>query len=203
MSEWLVNVRNLFFFKRMPKPHVASKWKRPSADADYEMEKDWEGFVSPLYWQDDDLSKYPTIKQDLDDLDEHLLPAFWEFNQKAKHFQNRFYLYQWIFMGGALLTTLLGALTTYAYTREVDGGMFANVAGIMTAVVSGITAYFNYVSDQGSPQKRWAKTRRLTEELRTNYYRYLAHLQPYNEADRVQQMRRMVISVRRKEIDNG
>jgi hypothetical protein len=105
-------------------------------------------------------------------------------------------------MGGALLTTLLGALTTYAYTLQADGGMFANVAGLMTAVVSGITAYFNYVSDQGSPQKRWAKTRRLTEELRTNYYRYLAHLQPYHEADRVQQMRRMVIQVRRKEVND-
>ena len=201
MSEWLANFRNLFFIKRMPKPHISAKWKHPQKDTVYEKIKDDEGFVSPVYWKSDDLNKYPTLKQDLEDLDEHLMPVFWDFNQKAKHFQNRFYFYQWIFMGGALLTTLLGALTTYAYTREVDGGMFANVAGIMTAIVSGITAYFNYVSDQGSPQKRWAKTRRLTEELRTNYYRYLAHLEPYHEADRVDQMRRMIIEVRRKEID--
>jgi hypothetical protein len=202
MSEWIVNVRNLFFFKRMPKPHVPSKWKRPSAEADYEMQKDWEGFVSPLFWKKDDLTKYPTLKQDLEDLDEHLLPAFWEFNQKAKHYQNRFYLYQWIFMGGALLTTFLGALTTYTYTLD-NARDFPEIAGIMTALVSGVTAYFNYVSDQGSPQKRWAKTRRLTEELRTNYYRYLAHLQPYHETDRVQQMRKMVITVRRKEVSDG
>ena len=200
---WMSNVGNLFFLKRMPKVHIPSKWTAPASADAYEQAKDWEGFVSPVYWKNDDLSKYPTIKQDLDDLDEHLMPAFWEFNQRAKHFQNRFYFYQWIFMGGALLTTLLGALTTYAYTLEADGGMFANIAGIMTALVSGITAYFNYVSDQGSPQKRWAKTRRLTEELRTNYYRYLAHLQPYHEADRTQQLRKMVISVRRKEANDG
>lgn len=197
------NIKNLFFVRRRPRWHVDSHWERPRDDDSYHQLLEYNGFVSYKYWQKDDLLKYPTLKQDLDDLEEHMLPAFWEFNQKAQHFQNRFYLYQWVFMLGAFFTTFFGALTTYAYTVTPDGGMATNVFGICTAVISAATAYFNVMSDQGSPQQRWAKTRRLAEELRMTYYRYLAHLEPFNDESRVKNLRRYVIDVRRKENENG
>jgi len=203
MVRALRNTKNLFFIKRLPKLHVPYEWKKHQHERDYQLVVNNEGFISPVLWQDHDINKYPTLKQDLADLDEYLLPAFFEFNQKALHYQNRFYLYQWVFMGGAFVTTLFGALTTYAYTLSEDGGMAATVFGISTAIVSGLTAYFNILSEQNSPQRRWAKSRRLAEELRMNYFRYLAHLEPFEKEDRVQQMRRLIIDVRRKENENG
>lgn len=203
MSQLFRETRNLFFIRRLPKPHVSQEWQRPRTQEAFQDLLEYEGFISMRHWKANDLTQMATLKQDLEDLEEHLVPAFFEFNQKALHYQNRYILYQWVFMFGAFITTLLGALTTYAYTLSDDGGMAANVFGIMTAIVSGTSAYFNFVSDQGSPQRRWAKARRLAEELRMNYYRYLAHLEPFDKDDRVQQMRRMVIDIRRKEFQNG
>src|SRR5690606_18759052 len=91
---------------------------RPAKEDDYQALLAREGFVSPQHWTRHDLTlpKYGVIQQDLKDLDQHLLPAFWEFNQKAMHFQNRYFFYQWIFILGAFCTTVLGVLTTYAFT---------------------------------------------------------------------------------------
>ncbi|HLA44133.1 MAG TPA: DUF4231 domain-containing protein [Aggregatilineales bacterium] len=203
MASTFQKFRGLFFIKRRPKPFVPVEWDMPKDKSEFQKILEWEGFISPDFWSQDDLTGYPTVKQDLDDLEEHLLPAFFEFNQKATHYQNRFYYYQWIFMGGAFLTTLFGALTTYAYTRVDDGGGWADIFGVTTAVISGATAYYNVRSDQTSPQKRWAKARRLAEELRMNYYKYISHMPPFDTDERVQEMRRMVINVRRKELDNG
>lgn len=200
---------NLFFNKRRPKRNVPIDWVPP---ADYEQELEWEGFISIKHWKEseqDDIEDYPLLKQDIADLEQHLMPVFWEFNQKAKHYQNRYYRYQWVFMWGAFLTTMLGALTTFAYSQDelasnIGGVDFVTtVLGIMTALVSALTAYYNYRSNQGSPQARWAKSRRLAEELRMNYYRYLGHLEPYNSKDRVQQLRRQVLEIRRKELQDA
>jgi hypothetical protein len=195
-------IPQLFFVKRVPKLYVPLDYKRPAKDADYEAQLDENGFISKAFFREADLNSYPTLRQDLADLEEHLMPTFWEFNQKALHHQNRFYLYQWIFMVGAFATTLLGALTTYTYTITPDGGDWANIAGIATAVLAGLITFFNVLSEQNAPQKRWAKSRRLTEELRTNYFRYLAHLPPFEKEDRVNQMRKVVIAIRRKENEN-
>lgn len=195
-------MNNLFFIKRRPSFHIPAEWEPPKSRAEYEQLEEYEGFIVKSAWQHDDLDKFPTVKQDLADLEEHLLPTFWEFNQKARHYQNRFYFYQWVFMLGAFLTTLLGALTTYAYTFTEDSRAATITFGVLTAAVSAVTAYFNVLSDQGSPQKRWANTRRLSEELRMMYYRYLAHLPPFDKEDRLDQMRRLVLQVRRKENEN-
>jgi Protein of unknown function (DUF4231) len=197
-----MNTRNLFFRKRRPKLSVDRDYKRPASTKDYETALDNDGFIAKTYWRENDLNMFPTIDQDLKDLEEHLMPAFWEFNQKALHHQNRFYLYQWIMMFGAFGTTFLGALTTYAFAKDGDGSTWTVLFGILTGVLAAILTVFNVLSEQNAPQKRWAKARRLTEELRTNYYRYLAHLAPYNGADRIQQMRRFVVAIRRKENEN-
>ena len=195
--------KELFFIRRRPALSKPLEWERPKSDAEYATALEWEGMISSRLWENEDASQHPVFKQDLDDLEQHLLPVFWEFNAKALHFQNRYYFYQWVFMWGAWITTLLGALTTYAYTNQtmLDNSL-PQIFGFITALVSGITAFFNVMSTQGLPQQRWAKTRRLTEELRMAYYKYLAHLEPFHAEDRIQVMRRFVISVRKKEFEN-
>ncbi|MBZ0280474.1 MAG: DUF4231 domain-containing protein [Anaerolineae bacterium] len=193
---------DLFFIKRRPIFRGLSiEWDRPADEDDYQKLIDREGFISHKYWHGGDLSKYPTITQDLKDLDQHLLPTFFEFSQKSKYFQNDFYLYQWIFALGAFFTTLFGTL---AATVGIAGGNSAGrVLSYMTAIVGAVTAYYTTLSNRGEPQKRWGKTRRLAEELRMNYFKYLSHLPPYDQADRVQKLRETVIDIRVKEQENG
>ncbi|MFP4324346.1 MAG: DUF4231 domain-containing protein [Anaerolineales bacterium] len=198
------NMRNIFFFKRRPKLHIPLEFDHILDTEAYHQALDYEGFVSTHHWKAHDLEKYPTVYQDIRDLEEHLLPAFFEFNQKALHFQNRFYLYQWVFMAGAFLTTFSGALTTYFYT--LDGSMqdtLTTFMGFVTAGISGLTAAVTVLNDQSSPQRRWAKSRRLAEELRMTYYRYLAHLPPFDRSNRNQELRSHVVGVRRKENQDG
>lgn len=201
MASFKERWNNLFFVKRRPKLHVSEYFEKPP---NYEQELDWQGFITASAVSKSMQDQSPVLTQDLEDVEEHLLPAFWEFNQKANHFQNRYYLYQWVFMLGAFFSTLFGAATTYSYAiAGTDNNVAAMVLGVCTMAVSGITSFFTYMSQANSPQKRWAKTRRLAEELRMNYYLYLAHLKPYDKEDRVNQMRRFVIDIRRKENDNG
>lgn len=191
----------LFFMRRRPKTHISLEWQHPGTEERYQDALEYEGLVSSKAWESanpqEKIADYQALKQDLDDLEQWLMPAFWEFNQKALHFQNRFYFYQWIFMLGAFLTTLLGVLTTYAYTR--DNATLPQAFGYATAIVSGITAYFSVLNNQSSPQVRWARSRRMTEELRSAYFRYLAHLPPFDRIDRVDMMRKFVLDVRQQE----
>jgi hypothetical protein len=193
----------LFFIKRRPKPHIPRDWHKPKEGKAYDELLHREGFITNRFWDADNLEMSPTIRQDLADLDEHLLPAFWYFNQKAQHYQNRFYLYQWIFMTGAFMTTVLGATTTYLYGVYPDGATVSTLSGVATATMAGFITFFNVLYEQGKPQTRWANTRRLTEELRTTYFKYLGHIAPFDTPDRLQLMRQIVIAIRRKENQNG
>src|SRR5215475_11106757 len=104
-SRW----NNLFFFRR--RPHLRSitpDWERPADEDAYQKMIENEGFVSIKFWQHDDITKHPIVAHDLKDLEQYLLPSYFEFSQKSKYFQNQFYLYQWIFVWGAFFTTVFG-----------------------------------------------------------------------------------------------
>jgi hypothetical protein len=192
-------VRDLFFIKRRPRfGAMRPDWEPPKTEAEYQKMLDQEGFVSNVYWKEDDLNQYPVIAQDLRDLEQHLLPSYFEFNQKSRYFQNRYYLYQWVFVVGAFLTTLLGTLAA----TSGDAGI-ARWLKYGAAIVGAVTAYYTTLSNRGEPQKRWGKTRRLAEELRMSYFKYLAHLAPFDKDDRVQKLRELVIDTRLKEQENG
>ncbi len=201
------------FGRREPK-----EWERPADEAAYQEALYWEGFITPNFWDDDDLANYPKIMQDLDDLEEYLLPAFWEYTQRARYYQRNYYFYQWIFIIGAFLTTAFGALTTYfnagdgtsvtflgtAYTnisifgRPTNYGM-DNFFSLLTTIVSAITSYFTLLSNQGEPRQRWANYRRLAEELRMLYFKFVSRLPPYDKPNRVDKLRHRVIEIREQE----
>jgi hypothetical protein len=198
----------LFFIKRRPRLFgISMNWERPTTPEAYAKLLDNEGFVTATGWTTDDIGQYPVIKQDLDDLDEYLLPTFFEFSQKSKYYQNRFYLYQWVFIFGAFITTVLGTLATLFYdpnpNRAEEFALIQQTLSYATAAVGGLTAFVTALSNRNEPQKRWAKSRRLAEELRMIYFQYLAHLDPFHEPDRVQRLREQVIDIRVKERENA
>lgn len=201
-------IQDLFFLKRRPRLRgVSIDWDPPTDAAGYQKLLNDEGFVSNQYWKDDDINNHPIIAQDLADLDEYLLPTFFEFSQKSKYYQNQFYLYQWVFIWGAFLTTVLGALASIFYLASpgtvTTGLSIQQFFSYLTAVVGAVTAFITALSNRGSPLKHWGKTRRLAEELRMNYFNYLSHLSPYHEMDRVQKLRETVINIRVKEQENA
>jgi hypothetical protein len=205
------SIQDLFFLKRRPRLRgVSMEWDPPPDDAAYQKLLNDEGFVSNDYWKDDDINNHPIIAQDLADLEQYLLPTFFEFSQKSKYFQNQFYLFQWVFIWGAFFTTVLGALASIFYylsnsaTGTVEAGLSTQqLFSYLTAIVGAITAFITALSNRGEPLKRWGKTRRLAEELRMNYFNYLSHLPPFDKPDRVQKLRESVIDIRVKEQENA
>ncbi len=222
-------LRDLFFIRRRPRLTGLT----PDIDLspeNFQKLIEADKFVSVQDRERYQIDRYPVIAQDLRDLERYLLPTFFEFSQKAKYYQNQFYLYQWVFILGAFLTTLFGTLTTFSYPAGLQGALTATAAvvepvappaaganageeaaapanwprifGYMTAVIGAVTAFVTALSNRGEPQKRWAKNRRLTEELRMHYFKYLAHLPPYDQPDRVQRLRENVINTRIKEQEN-
>lgn len=189
-------------------------WTRPSED-EYELALHYDGFISKQHWKDDDLSQYPAILQDLDDLDEYLMEVFWEYNQRSRYYQRKYYYYQWVFIIGAFLTTAMGVLTTYfagdnvsflgAITTSVrllwwdTGWTMVGLFSVSTTIVSTITSYFTLLSNQGEPRKRWASYRRLAEELRMLYFKFISRLEPFDKADRVQILRKRILEIKELE----
>lgn len=201
-------IQDLFFLRRRPRLRgIPLDWERPATDEEFQKMIADEGFISIRHWDEDDMNQHPIIVQDLADLEQYLLPTFFEFSQKSKYYQNQFYLYQWIFIVGAFLTTILGALASIYYVSDPsDATGRANLQimfSYMTAVVGAVTAFITALSNRGEPQKRWGKNRRLAEELRMTYFTYLSHLEPYDKPDRVQVLRQNVIDTRLKEQQNG
>ena len=209
-SKWYAD---LFFNRRRPHLRALPKdWIRPESDDDYQKLIHDDGFVSPKYYDVADLTQYPLIVHDADDLAEFLLPTYFEYSQMSKYYQDRFYFYQWVFVIGAFLTTVLGALATLLSAQPVQAAStiagsaqplpWQQIMSLATAAVGALTAFFTALSNRGEPQKRWGKTRRLTEEMRMHYFTYLSHLPPYDTPDRVQIMRGNVIDIRVKEQQN-
>jgi len=205
--------KSSFFIKRRPKWNIEKEYARPDEDQ-YKQELHWQGFITEEYWAgDDDFNQFPLIKQDLSDLDEYLLPIFWEFNQKSKYYQNAFYKYQWIFMFGAFFTTILAVLTGYYgglpegnvnfFFLVADRDIYVNIFGFMTTIISAVTTYYTVLSNQGEPRKRWASYRRLAEELRMLYFRYVSRVEPFHRANRIDVLRRRVLELRGQEKENG
>lgn len=200
--------QDLFIFRRRPRLRgISQDWERPATEAEMQKLIADEGFVSLEMWDKDDLREHRIIAQDLADLQQYLLPTFFEFSQKSKYYQNQFYLYQWVFIVGAFLTTILGALASIYYVSDAieDPVRSAIQVGFSyaTAAVGAITAFITALSNRGEPQKRWGKTRRLAEELRMHYFTYVSHLEPYEKPDRIQRLRQNVIDIRVKEQENG
>lgn len=205
-------MKQSFIFRRRPNWSMSKEWSHPPEE-DYQLMMHWEGFISPDHWTEDNIEDYPLVMQDLADLEEYLMPTFWDFNQRAIYYQNNYYKYQWVFMLGAFFTTVLAVLTGYYggldkttarfLIIEANTNDWINLFGVLTATVSAITTYYTMLSNHGEPRKRWTGYRRLTEELRMTYFKFLSRTEPFDREDRVDKLRKRVLDLRRQEEENG
>jgi len=187
--------RDLFFIRRFPKRQVPEDWERPESDKEYAQLLESEDFMT-LHFERDKADKYPVVVQDLKDMDEHLLPTFFEFSQKSKYFQNMFYTYQWVFIMGTFGTTVLGVLITYLFnTPEALDSIPFKLITLLTSLVSALIAAMTALANRRQPQRRWATSRRAAEELRMNYFIYISHLAPYDQANRLDVLRARIVDL--------
>jgi hypothetical protein len=204
--------RHLLRLMLVPRKQEPKEWFSPDRQEDYRQQLYNEGFIVPQMWDDQDLTRFPVIMADLEVLEKYLMPAFWNFNQKARHYQSRYYYYQRIFIIGAFLTTVVSVVNSFihASSPEVSFGLLTITAsainvflGICTAIISARATYYTLLANYGEPRQRWARYRRLTEELRMLYFKFLGRLEPFNTEDRVTRLRERILEIRQQEQEDG
>lgn len=215
--------KNLFFVKRRPKLRFLRDWPPPELAA---LENDYpsteeerqakaaaqelydrrladEGFISPFLFQDPS-EMTPDLRSDLRELQQYLLPRFWSLDQEARYYQNLHYLYQWVFILGAFLTTLLGAFSVLLYQRDATNAV-TNFFGIATTIIGATTGSISFLETRQSPQRRWFQARTKAERLRSLYFLFLARQKPFDKADaklRLKDMRVMVLNILKRRSDD-
>ena len=191
-----------FFVRRRPRlKGVPRDWTRPSSEAKYAEALEQEGFVSASL-VNRPLSE--ALLADLRELEQHLMTHFWQLDQEARYCQNLHYLYQWVFILSAFLTTALSATAVFIHTSDADVSLgiirLTGLLGLVTAVISGVAAAVSYLSANQTPQQRWFKRRSQVEGLRSLYFLFLARARPFDAPDngeRVRQLRLKVLDILR------
>jgi hypothetical protein len=85
-------------------------------------------------------------------------------------------------------------------TTSVGGNSaFSQFFSIITAILGAITAFTTTLSNRHDPQKRWGNTRRLAEEMRMQYFKYMSHQPPYDGGDRINKLRENIMKVKEQE----
>ncbi len=212
---------SLFFFKQRPHFWGVSLKSKKIVDEDvYQKMIYEEGFVSIRYDQTNsiDFANHPVILQDLKDLDNILLPMLFDYNQQTKYWKNQFYLYQWFFIFGACLTTLLGSIATLLYippglsaaatmaaenSQNLSAVNWQQFFGILTAVIAVFTAFIFTASNRGPARQQWLDAQRMEEDLRTIYFKYLSHAAPFENTSRFDKLREFLVEIRGRSTTKG
>ncbi len=194
--------RRLLFIYKIPLRPMAREWRRPPT-AEYQKLLEAQGFITERM-----VGRRMTkeLRDDLRELEEHLLPDFWEQDQLANYYQNLHFRYQWLFILATFFTTALAAVNVWLYAQGWQGyrpfGLvrWTEILGIAAAAVSGLAAAISFLNSNQRPQERWFEARAKAENLRSLYFLFLARQSPFNypnPADRVQMLREKVVDVLR------
>jgi hypothetical protein len=89
--------------------------------------------------------------------------------------------------------------STVTTTTTNGSNTLSQIFSIITAVIGAMTAFTTTLSNRHEPQKRWGNTRRLAEEMRMHYYKYLSHQQPYDGGDRLTKLRENIMKIKEQE----
>ena len=180
---------NLFFIRRPPRLRGAlQEWVQPD-EATYQALIRDHRFVTvqdiEAYIQSKaptaSLADFPTITDDLRILNgDSYLHDYFEYDRKASHYQNSFYLYNWVFVVGAFATALLGFLSII---------LDSTVIWVLTGLIGFLTTVYTFKNNREVPQREWYVNRRRAETLRSHYYQYLAQVPPYHGSNENREIR--------------
>ncbi|MBE2269122.1 MAG: DUF4231 domain-containing protein [Anaerolinea sp.] len=172
-------------------------WKVPQPDTEFKLitHEDIDNLVNTK-GIDPEVAK--TIKQDLDFLEKELMRLFRERDYLAKLHQNRYRLYQILYI---LLAALAGAFGGWqALSIERNPGVVPFLATAET-VVALIVAFLATVGGREPAMPLYLNNRRAAEELRREFFRYITHLPPYDDDNVVR--RKLSLSQRAADISRN
>lgn len=89
--------------------------------------------------------------------------------------------------------------TTVTTIVSTGNNFWSRTFGIITAIIGALTAFTTTLSNRSEPQKRWGNTRRLAEEMRMHYYKYISHQPPYDGGDRLSKLREIIMKIKEQE----
>jgi hypothetical protein len=189
----------LFMVRRRPRlfSNIPLEWVRP-VDEQYTLDLLYNGFITSRL-STSDVPKI--VAEDLRDLETILMPFFWKFSQKARHYANSYYSNIWAIIMAALATILFEVVTVIFLANNwhitlplgISVGFLLNCLAILSAAMA---TYASVKNAQSEPQKHWVTNSLLAEELRTNYFLYLIHEPPYDAEDRFDQLKETVYNIR-------
>jgi hypothetical protein len=211
--------RYLFLFRRRPDLRISLDAKLPEGEA----------LIAYLehnqFATNASLARYapvaPVIEADLNDLNQVLIPAFFEIDQQARYWENRFYSGQWRFgLGMVFIPVLLSLIMYISFSVKFDqlnavargyqsttipdiftAPVIPTVVGVLTLLMIIFTLVVLIRDARDEPQKKWAKARQAVEEYRATYFKYLSHLYPFEDEDRYVKLREAITRIRFAEPD--
>lgn len=138
------------------------------------------------------------IEADLNFLEHEVLRLFRDRDHEAKLSQNRYRLYQIIFMALAAVATIIGSIQALLMNGQADLVPFF---ALLETVIALAATYLATISGREPPLPLWLSHRRRAEALRREYFRYLMNLPPYDVVDGYE--RRQLLSTRAANINRG
>lgn len=138
------------------------------------------------------------IEEDMDFLDHELMRLFRERDHGAATQQNRYRMYQIMFMVLATLATLIGSLQALTLTGNPN---WVPVFAFIETLVALLTTYLATISGREPSMSLWLSNRRRAENMRREYFRYLMNMPPYDEVDGYE--RRQLLASRAADINRG
>ncbi len=148
--------------------------------------------------QDADPASAERIRQDVKFLEYELLRLFRQRDHGAKKQQNRYRKYQLGYVGLAAIATLIGSLQAIALASSPNT---IPVWAFAETVVALVATFLATIGGREAPLPLWIVNRRRAEQLRREYFRFLANLPPYDSVEGYK--RSMLLSRRAAEINRG
>ncbi len=138
------------------------------------------------------------IRDDINHMDHELLRLFRERDYEAAYHQNRYRMFQLLYIMLATLATLIGAFLALMLNANPN---MVPILGFAETLVALSTTYLATVSGREPPLPLWMENRRKAEFLRREYFRYLMDLEPYTELEGFEREQRL--SLRAARINRG
>jgi hypothetical protein len=138
------------------------------------------------------------IRQDVKFLEYELLRLFRQRDHTAKKQQNRYRKYQLGYIMLAALATLIGSCQAIALSSSPES---MPVWAFGETVVALVATFLATIGGREAPMPVWLTNRRRAEQLRREYFRFLANLPPYDGLEGYR--RSMLLSRRAAEINRG
>ena len=138
------------------------------------------------------------IEADIEFMQYELLRLFVERDYEAKRNQNRYRIYQLLFLLLATLATLIGSFQALALSSDPNALPFW---AFVETIIALLATFLATISGREPPMPRWLDNRRRAEQLRREYFRFLMNLPPYDTLTGYK--RQVELSRRAAEINRG